>query len=134
MKKWLALLALLLFSIVVSVPAHAQWQVPNDALPVGRGTGTGFKSVVCGDASSPVYNSGWGCTPTRRAVTVQRTNSTGAATWGAYGPNGAYLTACDTSVTACAQAAVNLAFPYAAGTTALGYDLEFIGGDDAAPN
>lgn len=65
-------------------------------------------------------------------VKVQRTNTSGAAVWGAYDAFGNFLTACSTSTTACVQAAVNLAFPYASGTTALGYDFEIIGGNDPA--
>lgn len=53
MKKWL-LSALLL----LTTPALAQWQVPDHAVPIGRGVGTGFKNAgPCGPGQTLAWTS-----------------------------------------------------------------------------
>lgn len=59
-----------LFGFVVSAflavvqPAYAQWQVPDHAVPVGRGTGVGFKFAVPGTAGFVLMSNGAGADPT----------------------------------------------------------------------
>lgn len=46
-------------SLLVAFPAAAQWQVPNNAVPLGRGAGvTGFGSAAPGAAGSPLVSNG----------------------------------------------------------------------------
>lgn len=53
-----------LFSVGLVLPALAQWQVPNYAIPIGRGSGTGFKSVSPGTAGYFLGSAGASADPT----------------------------------------------------------------------
>lgn len=45
-----------LWAVFLCLPASAQWQVPDHSVPVGRGAGTGFKSVgPCTTAYSLIF-------------------------------------------------------------------------------
>jgi hypothetical protein len=138
----------LLFGLLIALPtvAQAQWQVPQNAIPLGRGAGvTGFNSVggsggtgakCLVDTVPPTFST---CATGRLTVKLQRIpplpTSYGTATWGAYNPTGTLL--CSGSngtagINSCVVSAINLAFPYATATTASGYDFEIIGGDEPA--
>jgi hypothetical protein len=61
-------LAALLFA--VCVPASAQWQVPDHAVPIGRGGGnTGFKNAAPGIIDLPLLSGGPLADPSFRALT-----------------------------------------------------------------
>jgi hypothetical protein len=61
MKKYIAALALLLGLVG---PALAQWQVPDHAVPIGRGPGfTGFKNAAPGTAGLPLVSNGAAADP-----------------------------------------------------------------------
>lgn len=71
------------------------------------------------------------------SVRVQRVpplpTTYGTATWGTYTPTGTLLCSGangSAGLTTCLASAVNLAFPYAVATTASGYDLQILGGDE----
>lgn len=49
------------------VSAAAQWQVPDHAVPIGRGGGTGFKSAVVGPRGTVLRSNGMANDPTFRA-------------------------------------------------------------------
>jgi hypothetical protein len=51
-KLWIIAIALFIAS-----PAVAQWQVPDHSIPIGRGSGTGFKSALCTSAQLVVGQS-----------------------------------------------------------------------------
>lgn len=51
-------LAALAALFIVCAPALAQWQVPDHAVPIGRGAGTGFKSAVPGAAGGVLTSTG----------------------------------------------------------------------------
>jgi hypothetical protein len=71
--------------------------------------------------------------PRTGEVTVIRSNTSGSSTWAAYDAYGGTVS-CGSSTTNCVQEAINVAMPYALGTTLLGFDLNIIGGDEIAPN
>lgn len=50
-------------------PALAQWQVPNNTVPIGRGTGTGFKSTTAG-TNNQAFMGSTGNAPGFRALTT----------------------------------------------------------------
>lgn len=56
-NRWSARVAILA-AFFVTAPASAQWQVPNNSVPIGRGTGTGFGSVAPGAASNCLVSNG----------------------------------------------------------------------------
>lgn len=45
------------------LPAQAQWQVPDHSIPVGRGSGTGFRSVAPGASNTILQSPGNGSDP-----------------------------------------------------------------------
>lgn len=58
-----------LAALAAASPAVAQWQVPDHAIPVGRGGGaTGFRNVQPGSAGLPVVSNGPTSDPTMRPV------------------------------------------------------------------
>jgi hypothetical protein len=78
MKKYIAALALLLGLVG---PALAQWQVPDHAVPIGRGPGvTGFKNAAPGTAGVPLVSQGAAADPFFGTVTVPG-GGTGATTF-----------------------------------------------------
>lgn len=62
-NRWTVLVAIWAAFFVVCTPAGAQWQVPTNAIPLGKGAGTGFASLSCPTLGSfPTYNgSSWVC-------------------------------------------------------------------------
>lgn len=69
------------FFIVSS--AFAQWQVPDHAVPIGRGAGTGFKSAAPGTTGWPLVSNGATLDPSFQQVPVAGIGGLGAgvATW-----------------------------------------------------
>lgn len=58
-----------LFNLLVSSPAAAQWQTPNHSVPIGRGAGViGFGSVAPGITDLPMLSSGASADPSFRAL------------------------------------------------------------------
>ena len=54
---------------VACAPAFAQWQVPNDAVPIGQGGGvTGFAFAAPGAAGQPLASNGGGALPSFQAL------------------------------------------------------------------
>lgn len=49
---------LLSILLTLSTPAFSQWQVPDHSIPIGRGTGTGFKNVLCITGQVLQFNTG----------------------------------------------------------------------------
>lgn len=47
-----------------ATPAHAQWQVPNHSVPIGRGSGSGFKNAAPGTAGCVLASAGASADPT----------------------------------------------------------------------
>lgn len=52
--KMLRIAAVALAACLFSIPALAQWQVQSGAYAIGRGSGTGFASLLCGSAELAV--------------------------------------------------------------------------------
>lgn len=65
------------------VPALAQWQVPNYSVPVGRGGGTGFKSVGPCLTGVPIVGAGVSADPACGSITAPNVNYTAPGTGGA---------------------------------------------------
>jgi hypothetical protein len=73
MKKYIAALALLLGLVE---PALAQWQVPDHAVPIGRGPGfTGFKNAAPGTVGLPLVSNGAASDPSFQQ-TISTANKT----------------------------------------------------------
>lgn len=53
-NRLLSALFTALASLAICLPAVAQWQVPSGAYAIGRGSGTGFTSLLCGSAQLAV--------------------------------------------------------------------------------
>lgn len=64
MKRILLAVGLLL---VLCAPALAQWQVPLDTIPIGRGSGQGFANTGTGTAGQVLTSNGVGVAPTWQA-------------------------------------------------------------------
>lgn len=63
---------------IACAPVAAQWQVPNSAIPIGRGAGTGFKFATCASGQLLV---GQASDPLCKTITGDITfNAAGAAT------------------------------------------------------
>lgn len=65
-------------AMFVATPALAQWQVPDHAVPIGRGAGTGFKSVGPCLAGIPIVGAGVSADPTcNSSLTINSITPTG---------------------------------------------------------
>lgn len=68
-NRWSVAVALAAFFIACS-PTLAQWQVPDHAVPIGRGTGTGFKSAAPSTAGNVLTDMGASADPAFRPASV----------------------------------------------------------------
>lgn len=53
---------------IACTPAAAQWQTPDHSVPIGRGTGTGFKFASPGTSGLPLTSNGASSDPTFQAI------------------------------------------------------------------
>lgn len=69
MKKWLAAIAAsIALACVVALPAVAQWQVPDHAVPIGNGAGViGFSSAAPGSSGQCLVSNGASSDPSFQA-------------------------------------------------------------------
>lgn len=67
----------------IASPAFAQWQTPDHSIPVGRGTGTGFKFAAPGTSGYPLVSNGATLDPSFRQVPIAGIDNLGAgvAAW-----------------------------------------------------
>lgn len=72
---WSARAAVLAAFFYVCAPALAQWQVPNYAVPEGRGAGTGFKAIIPGTAGYPLTSNGASSSPTFQGFVQEGTGA-----------------------------------------------------------
>ncbi|KRR18136.1 discoidin domain-containing protein [Bradyrhizobium retamae] len=77
--------------VLLAVPVAAQWQVPDHAVPIGRGSGTGFKSAATATSGHPFVSNGGAADPS-----FQLLGASGGGTNNAFmqfiGPSGSIKT------------------------------------------
>lgn len=57
-------------AIIFTSPAVAQWQVPEHSIPIGLGSGTGFKFAIPGTAGLPLLSNGPSSDPSFSAMSA----------------------------------------------------------------
>lgn len=100
-------LSVALAALLSATPTYAQWQVPSNSVPVGRGTGTGFNSAAPGAAGQVLTSNGASADPSFKSLPNLDTRINVRA-YGALGnSNGTHGNGNDD--TAAIQAAINAA-------------------------
>jgi hypothetical protein len=79
MRKFIIASLLALSQLLCAWPGAAQWQVPDHAVPIGRGPGfTGFKNAPPGTSGLPLISQGAAADPVFGSLPFTQTPSTGA--------------------------------------------------------